>query len=398
MRAGICRWALAAALPLSALARAAPLDWSIDLLYGESEIYPSALVSVTDAAPFPPRLPDQLGDPTGLICARIVAPRDDCPVTVTVAPTEVFGESSLTVRLPRKGTAYRVAPRLALDHRRLLTLHYAIPAEWLRVRVNVDGQVESKLRTVRIHAINDCLMGVWMGREAFYTVFLTAAYVNEYDTALTSRVLRRALDRGSVAAFDGYDSGSRLAVQAQVRAIYDALHDLGCKYSSVARASLPTLTRRTVAQWIRQPNDALRSDQANCVDGTVLFASILTQLKIRAALFQIPGEHAFLGVHLTPDGETDDDIQAVDTVWVGTASYDEACRRGEAELDEIKSRAAEVVFSRASAGQNVLLDPPHHWFDFLRRRRPGAVFYRTDIAAARALGIVPLAESVEGLD
>jgi len=377
-----------AALVPRPLAAATGPAWTIELLYGLDEIFPSALASVTEDSSFPARLPGpaQLGDPTGLISAQLTAPRDDCPVTVTLGATALFDQTSVTVRLPAKGQTYRVAPWLHLDHARLLRIRQPIAGEQLRMQVTLDGVTETRTREVRIHAINDCLTSVFHAGRIYEVGFLAAAYVNEYNPDLFRQVTRHALDRGYVRAFDGYESGDPAAVTRQVEAIYRSLHDLGFKYSALTQSSVSTTKAGT--QWIRFVGDTLTSDQANCVDGSVLIASILARLGIRVVIFYIPYHHTFLGVYRTEHMGEEEGFDVVETTVVDAKPFSESLQLGAARLAQERANPdnREIrVISGLPTGPLYSWDP----------KNPGktTVFFNIDVAASRVRGILPLAEA-----
>ena len=378
---------MAAGLATPGRALAAGAGWSIELLYGRSEIFPSVLASVTEDAPFPPQLPGppQLGDPTGLIAAQIEAPRDNCPVTVTVEATELFDRTAVTVRLPVKGRSYRVAPWLRLDHARLLNIRHPIAGEQLTVSVTLEGATETKSRTVRVHAINDCLTSVYQAGRIYEVGFLAAAYINENNPDLFSKITRHALDHGYVEAFDGYESDDPQAVTRQVEAIYRTLHDLGFKYSALTQSSVTSTTAGT--QSIRFVGDALTNGQANCVDGTVLFAAILTQLNLRAVMFYIPYHHAFLGVYRTPHLGEEGGFDVVETTVVADEPFSKALQRGQArlELERARSDNREIrLLDLRTPGQLYSWNP--------KRPEKTTVFFNIDVSATRVRGILPIAE------
>jgi hypothetical protein len=362
-------------------------DWSIHLLYGRSEIFPSVLASVNESAPFPPQTTEspQLGDPTGLISALIVAPRDNCPVTVTVRATELFDRTDLSVTLPVKGQSYRVAPWLRIDHERLLNIKHPIPGEPITVGVTLDGVTRIKTRAVRVHAINDCLTSVYQAGRIYEVGFLAAAYVNEYNPDLISTITRHALDRGYVQAFDGYESGNAADVTRQVEAIYRTLHDLGFKYSALTQASVSS--NKAGTQSIQFVGDILTSEQANCVDGSVLFASILTQINLRAVIFFIPNHHAFIGVYDTREQGESGGFDVVETTVVDRDPFSEALKLGRARLALERSRkgALEIrLVDLLSAKQLYSWDP--------KAPDNTRAFFNIDIGGARAHGILPIAE------
>ena len=363
--------------------------WTVELLYGKDEIFPSVLASLTDRAPFPPAeiIPAQLGDPKGLVAVKLVSPRDHCRVRVEVSAMGLFDHSSVEVELPRKGQTYRVAPFLRYNHDNLLTIRHPIVGEQLLVTVTIDGKTDTREHTVRVHAINDCLTSVEVGGRIHEVAYLAAAYANEYNTEIIKRITDHALKNHYVATFDGYESGDPDQVRAQVDAVYQSLQDLGVKYSTIYQASVNTGLAGT--QWIRLPGESMLADQANCADGAVLFASALTQIHLRPVLFFEPYEHVFLGVYLTSRGDESAGFDVVETTEVGYADYSQACKEGAKKLAQLRARRGMREF-RLTDSQS---KKSYTWqYESGKQQRPD-VFFSTDISAARRLGILPLAEA-----
>ena len=120
-----------------------------------------------------------------------------------------------------------------------------------------------------------------------------AAYVNE-DNPQIDRLLREALDSRIVNRFWGYQSKSVDLVDKQVYALWYVLQKRGFKYSSISNSSLSSNVVFT--QRVRTFDDALLSAQINCVDGSVLFASLLKAINLNPVLVRVPG-HMFVGYY-----------------------------------------------------------------------------------------------------
>ena len=136
--------------------------------------------------------------------------------------------------------------------------------------------------------------------------FLTVL-VTPNDGTLES-VLEKAAARTSTGSLISYQSrkaferkpyrtglvgGSGEGVREQVKAIYDALQmDFGFRYIDVADASMGY--PESGLQQVRLPADSLRNNAANCIDGSVLFASLLERIGIEPYILVRPG-HALLG-------------------------------------------------------------------------------------------------------
>jgi hypothetical protein len=73
------------------------------------------------------------------------------------------------------------------------------------------------------------------------------------------------------------------------------------------------------------PRESLADREANCIDGTVLVASLLEAMSMSPAIVIVPG-HAFVGWETSPgSGEW----RHLETTMIGTAPFEEACLSGE---------------------------------------------------------------------
>ncbi len=94
--------------------------------------------------------------------------------------------------------------------------------------------------------------------------------------------------------FVGYQAGPQEVVN-QVFAIWYLFERSGFTYSTITTPS--GYTQKVASQSVRFLEDSLRTRQSNCIDGTVLFSSILRKIGIDPLIVLIPG-HAFLGFWL----------------------------------------------------------------------------------------------------
>ena len=111
-------------------------------------------------------------------------------------------------------------------------------------------------------------------------------------------------------------------VAAQVKAIYDALQRTGITYvnSVLCFGPIPGV----FAQRIRLPRESLAQRSANCIDGTVLFASVLEAASLHPAIVLVPG-HAFLAWETT---EGTNQWEYLETTLLGSKSFDKAVEQG----------------------------------------------------------------------
>lgn len=156
-------------------------------------------------------------------------------------------------------------------------------------------------------------------------------------------LLRQAaasLTDGTVASYQVDAAG----VQAQVKAIYDALKGAGITYvnSVLCFGAIPGV----LAQRIRLPTESLTQRSANCMDGTVLLASVLEAASLHPALVLIPG-HAFLGWE-TSEGSGQWDY--LETTLLGSQDFAQAQAEGRALAAMYQEQAIlqPSIFSRLS--------------------------------------------------
>jgi hypothetical protein len=136
-----------------------------------------------------------------------------------------------------------------------------------------------------------------------------------------------------------------------LRAIYTALQALQTKYSSISDSSFFDGFQR-----VRRPSETLDALSANCLDGALLFASVLELVGMKPILVFRTG-HVYAAVRSAPGSNV---IWPVETTMVGTDDFPEAFAKA---IDE-------------------LVDDSEH----------DPQFQLLDVAAARTRGVLPLAE------
>lgn len=346
---------LAAVLPCRAL------DWSVELSLG-NEIYPSAVIGLSGLKEnFASNDENEFGDPLGMIYTYVTAPSDNCRVKVTIEATSVFKESSITVTLPTQGTRYRVAPMLRYDIEKLLKVKQSFP-DYVKVMVETDEESDEQTKKITVRSINDCLLGMKSGGEYIDTKFMFAAYVNENNPYI-DQILGYALKKEYVTSFKGYQ-GDAESVFKEVAAIYQTLQDLKFHYSSITESSGEEVDIRT--QHVRFVGESLNTSQANCIDGTVIFASVFKKLGLHPVIITVPG-HAFVGVYLTKDKNMET-LCPIETTMVGSRSVQDAVNYG---MGNIKK----------------------HWDEFQDEKNRQCMMI--DVREARSIGISPIPEAVQ---
>jgi hypothetical protein len=134
-----------------------------------------------------------------------------------------------------------------------------------------------------------------------------------------------------------------------VKALYDALKNTGqITYVNSLIAFTPEEGLST--QRVRLPRESLQDKQANCIDGTVLFASLLEGVSLNPAIVVVPG-HAFVGWETWRDS---DEWEYLETTMIGTHDFEAARKSGASTAAFFQQLAAatdnENKFRRWSLG------------------------------------------------
>ena len=276
-------------------------------------IFPVTILSTatTDANLIVPADTGYIGNPKSCIAIRVKSRAANSKLRVEVAETPFFDRSVSEFILPESNREYLVYPDIIWNYNALRENEQAAP-----VTVSIHATLNKRdlgnnIHTFSMRSINECLLGYMDSRMKFHdTGDFFAAYVNE-DNPNIDKILREALNTRIVNRFWGYQSKNPELVDKQVYAIWYVLQKRGFKYSSISNSSLSSNVVFT--QRVRTFDDALESAQINCVDGSVLFASLLKAININPVLVRIPG-HMFVGYH-TDLAHTD--IHFLETTMIG---------------------------------------------------------------------------------
>jgi hypothetical protein len=181
------------------------------------------------------------------------------------------------------------------------------------------------------------------GKELDHTP-LFAAWVTPNAPEVLA-FLRTCADFSKLKAMLGYQIGAD-GIREHVRAVYDAL-----KAASIVYVHSPIAFGAGAGQFIqrvRLPRESLAQRSANCIDGTVLMASLLEATGIEAAIVLIPG-HAYLGFR--PEQGVDK-WEYVETTMIGTETFERACQAAEAKTRDARAVGEVRVIDVAAARQN----------------------------------------------
>lgn len=356
-----------------------------------AQIFPSYEVATANMPHDAEADPSVLGEGSSLIGARVVASQNGQRVKLTISIPGLLQPSTFEAVLPKRGAEYEVYPLLRWDFQALKRLRQSRP-ETVDYRIAFDGGVEQiKAVRVRVRSINEVIYFVDSDPDTqeddLDLNWMFAAYVNE-DSPLVDRILKEALDTGVVESFDGQQSEDSDQVMLQVFAIWHALRKRGIRYSNItANASNQ---ENVYSQNVRFIEQSWRNSQANCVDGSVLLASVLRKIDIAPMLVSVPG-HMFLGYALDESGEN---WAYLETTMIGSTEADVEVDDVDADMVEVAEgfddptlRDSFLVFAAALASAESQVEEGGARFE--DESEPD--YLMIDIAAAREAGVMPIA-------
>jgi hypothetical protein len=343
-------------------APAGAFDWQVDISP------PGDLFPVLELSRVPRAAGAAIGDGNGLVTVRVAG--RDLPATlrVRIETPGLLAPAVLDAQPRPADTTLLLHPRLRWDIDGLRGLA-ATRRQVMQVTLETGAASETRRFEVRLHALEDVPYYVREGRDHVDLGWAFAAYVDPRD-AVVDAVLRLAreidprFDEGDSDADNGDPAARDLRRAA---AVWAALQQHGLRYDE----GDPALSHgpAVYSQRVRLPGEVWRERRANCIDGSVLIASVLERLGMRTFLVLVP-QHAFVGFR----AGTDSRRYYVETTLLGarvhtagqsaSAGFADAQRAGRARWRSVAARFA-----------------GHH----------GPDYALIDIGTARAYGIIPLA-------
>ena len=152
-----------------------------------------------------------------------------------------------------------------------------------------DGNKVERSVPLFMRSINDC---IYRYHEQKFD-FLFTAFIQEQHPEI-DKILKEALKTKLISSVSGYQ-GDDVNTILQVAAIWKVLHDRGFQYSSITTTSTNS-TSILASQAVRTFDNSMKTNQANCVDGTVVFASLLRAINISTVMV-LTHNHCFLGFY-----------------------------------------------------------------------------------------------------
>ncbi len=253
------------------------------------------------------------------------------PVKITIE-SEIPGYSELAVT-----TAIVPANTTVVFGQTPLLVMSKIPATLKTVsfhyRVTADGKnvIDEQTPLLKLFAKDTMVWSVIDGDKKVSQSQFIAAWVTPHIQGIQD-LLRIAAEYSPDHSITGYmcsdcitEEEWRNSSNNQVKAIYDALkNEYKITYISSTIAFGPG---SNAYQRVHLPEQTLMDSSANCIDGTVLFASAIEAMGMNPLIVIIPG-HAFVGWKISPNSE---EMEFLETTMIDTNSFEDALQRGAKE-------------------------------------------------------------------
>ena len=387
-----------ACLSLVSLSRADEIQWTPEANM-DHQLFPSLIIATATVRPIEnndreAEAPDPylLGERFGLVGVSIKAPAANAKVKVTLKENDLMAATTWNGELTEEGKDYFIAPKVNYKFERLRQVTQQIPMN-VTFEVEVEGEpAGEKAETLQVRSINDCPFAVSNAEETLNDEnfiagsaalgWMFAAYVNENHPML-EKVLQEALETKIVGAFR-VTTHEHDETLKQVFALWSALQKRGLQYSSAT--TTPGGSETVQSQYIRFVDQSLTNTQANCVDGSVLFASLLRKISIEPFLVTIPG-HMYVGFYL---GAGKSQFVGLETTVIGLPDVADEKKPGDPapltllrdKLDAaVRTRRDWKTFAKAlQVGTEDLAkskekieggDPSYQWIDLADARTQG---------------------------
>jgi hypothetical protein len=142
-------------------------------------------------------------------------------------------------------------------------------------------------------------------------------------------------------------SGEQSDTLQQVKAIYDELRAEGMSYVMDPEV----LANDAVGQRTRLPSEVLASTNAQCLEGTLLYATLFEAIGLKPIIVRVPG-HAFVGWRPSPKDKLKSKLPSgiyfLETTLTHDATFEQAVNRGLGEFEDHHKQHDETTFDIAA--------------------------------------------------
>lgn len=282
-------------------------DWA-PVSYFDGQLFPSSIICMSTYKGQLTPILEAISRPLGF---RLVSKSSNIPLhwEIECVEKKYFDKVSGTVVFQNGGGEIDLQPEIPWNYETLGNQASNAPINVFFRIYDDEGNKEEKTIPIYVRSINDCITNY----KDQSLDFLFTGYVQEQHPEI-DKILKQALNTKMIDAIEGYQGGEGV-LDMQVAAIWRVLHDRGFQYSSITNTT--GNNQDIFSQQVRTFDNSLKTSQANCVDGTIVFASILRKISVHTVLVLVPG-HCFLGFY-TDEGKTK--INFLETTMLSETNY-----------------------------------------------------------------------------
>ena len=379
------RFALAALVIFVARAGAMEPDWTVRVTPYDG-IYPALELSQARRKAALSPSDHTIGGGSGLVAVSLKSMRTGESITLSTQVPNFDRPARFAATLDQADVDYALYPPLDWNLPQLRALATPLSTH-LSIAMTRDGRDAGERDVdVTVHPLGEALYFVRDGRDTVDLSWIFAAYVDEHDPVVDG-ILDAAAASGISERFAGYADVEPADVYRQAWAVWHALSARGIRYSTAD----PAIERgpKVFSQRVRFLADTWNDRSANCIDGSVLIASVLERIGIRTFLVLVPG-HAFVGFYTDADAQH---AAYLETTLIGATV---AMPPKKPDFADDAAMTEETRKSLASFAAALAAGRAHHLRVASKldgRHRPD--YAVIDIAAARAFGIRPIGQDTQ---
>lgn len=276
--------------------------------YFEHNLFPSAILGMSS---YNSSYTPELRAIKGTLGIAVSSNLQDIPIhwEIECVDKKYFDKISGVQMYDTPGKSVYIMPEIPWDYETLASHESSNPISVKYKIFDSSGKSIERVETMQMRSISDC---IYRYKDTSLE-FLFSAFVQEEHPEIDV-ILREALDTKITTSISGYQS-SKNDILLQVAAIWKVLHDRGFQYSSITTNA--ESTENIYSQTVRSFDKSIKTSQANCVDGTVVFASILRRIGISTKIVLVPG-HCFLGFYTNSKYS---DIEFLETTMLSRSNF-----------------------------------------------------------------------------
>ncbi len=232
-------------------------------------------------------------DPSDLFYSFYLnAPEDGSVIRIIVEETNINEETIIQESASEAG-AMEIAPIIKWKYDDFINMAQGGSATMTCI-LQIDGEEVDRINyVVKYRPVNECVYAMYdmAGEEWIDVSEMFAMYINE-DYPAIDKILQEILSVDRERCFVDYQ-GSAQDFLNQLIWVWEYFSSRGTRYSNVVNTS--NEAQYVGVQYVRFIDQVINNVQANCVDGTVMLASIYRKIGLNPYLVMAPG-HAFLAI------------------------------------------------------------------------------------------------------